>query len=418
MDLIYHFGLHIFKILLVVASPFNKKAQMWLQGRKGLYSHIKSQLNENETRIWIHAASLGEFEQGRPIIEALKKQKPEQKIVLTFFSPSGYEIQKNYEFADYVFYLPLDTWRNAKKFVEFIRPEFAIFVKYEFWYNHLNALKKRNIPSYLISAIFRKDQVFFRFYGRWYRKMLYKFDHFFVQNKESKELLKTIDLENVTVSGDTRFDRVYDIATTVKTFPIVEKFCKNQFTIIIGSSWKTDEEILFDFINENSNKIKFIIAPHEIHESNIERIISNLQKDVRRYSSATEKSVEEADILIIDNIGILSSIYQYANIAYIGGGFGSGIHNILEAATFGLPVLFGPNYKKYKEAVDLIKSKGAFLVKDKITATKQLQKLSSNKGYLKKTSEICIDYVKQKKGATDTITEYLNENKKLAASIL
>ena len=410
MDLIYHLGLHLFKILLVVASPFNKKAKMWLHGRKGWYDHVKRKLTENETRIWIHAASLGEYEQGRPVIEALKRKKPKQKIVLTFFSPSGYEIQKNYEFADYVFYLPLDTKRNAKRFIHLIRPDFVIFIKYEFWHNFLNTLKRQNIPTYLVSAIFRKDQVFFHWYGKWYRKMLYQFDHFFVQNSESKQLLEMIDIKEATVSGDTRFDRVYDIASTVKSFPVVEKFCNNKFTFILGSSWKADEEILFDFINDSNNQVKFIIAPHEIHNTNIERIISNLKKKYQRYSLATQINVNEADILIIDNIGILSSIYQYGNIAYIGGGFGSGIHNILEAATFGLPVLFGPNYKKFKEAIELIELGGAFVVKDSVSVTNQLQKLIKDKEHLELTSNKCKDYIKAQKGATITITEYLHNN--------
>ncbi len=405
MDLIYHLGLYLFKVLLIVVSPFNKKAGLWLQGRKDMFNQIQSELKQNEKRVWFHAASLGEFEQGRPIIEALKKKYPEQKIVLTFFSPSGFEIQKNYEYADYVFYLPLDTKRNAKRFIQLLHPEFVIFIKYEFWRNFLHILKKQNIPTYLVSAIFRRDQVFFHWYGGWYRKMLNSFNHFFVQNQESKKLLQNFGFENVTVSGDTRFDRVNDIAAKAKPFPLVEQFCNNHTTLILGSSWKADEEILFDFINDN--QVKVIIAPHEIHDSNIERIISRITRKKQRYSLANETNIKDADVLIIDNIGMLSSIYQYGHVAYIGGGFGSGIHNILEAATFGLPVLFGPNYQKFKEAVDLIKLDGAFEVKDKVTVKKHLQKLLSDQGYLLTKSEICKKYVENQKGATEAIVNYL-----------
>ncbi len=408
--MLYHLGLHLFKFLLTLVSPFNKKAKLWLQGRKGIFKHIQSKLGKNEQRVWIHAASLGEFEQGRPIIEAIKNRFPEKKIVLTFFSPSGYEIQKDYKFADYVFYLPLDLKRNAKKFIELVRPEYVIFIKYEFWRNFLHVLKHQNISTYLVSAIFRKDQVFFRWYGGWYRKMLHSFNHFFVQNQESKELLTILGYDNVTISGDTRFDRVATIAEKAKSFPLIEQFCNNQTTLILGSSWKTDEEVLFDFMNNPKNEVKIIIAPHEIHESNIERIISKLTKKVQRYSKADETNVKDAAILIIDNIGMLSSIYQYGDVAYIGGGFGSGIHNILEAATFGLPVLFGPNYHKFKEAVDLIKLGGAFEVKDKVAVNQHLIKLLSNKEYLATKSKICREYVENQKGATTAIVKYLAEN--------
>jgi len=407
MDLIYLLGLHLFKLLLVVVSPFNKKAQMWVRGRKHIFPELKDKLQKNERRVWIHAASLGEFEQGRPVIESLKKSNPELKIFLTFFSPSGYEIQKNYEYADYVFYLPLDTVKNAKRFVQLVEPEFVIFVKYEFWRNFLNTLKKQNIPIYLISSIFRKEQVFFRPYGKWYRNMLNNFEWFFVQNDESKNLLEKIGYKNITVSGDTRFDRVSEISSRAKSFPLIQKFTQNQFTIILGSSWKADEEILFDFINNKENKIKFIIAPHEIHESNIERIISNIKRQIVRYSKLNAENAENADILIIDNIGILSSVYQYGHVAYIGGGFGSGIHNILEAATFGLPVLFGPNYQKFQEAFDLIKLGGAFEIEGKQSVTEKLLNLFLDTELYKGASRVCREYIEKQRGASETITNYL-----------
>lgn len=407
MNGIYHLGLFLFKVLLIAASPFNEKAKMWISGRKHLFNKIQNQLKNNEKRIWIHAASLGEFEQGRPIIEEIKKEIPQFKIVLTFFSPSGFEIQKNYKYADYVYYLPLDTRRNAKKFVSLINPAFVIFVKYEFWRNHLYVLKEYDIPTYLVSAIFRKDQVFFRPWGKWYRKILDYFSWFFVQNRASEEILQHFGFKNISISGDTRFDRVNQIAQKAKTFPIIEKFVNEHFTIIVGSSWKADEEILFDYINNKARKIKFIIAPHEIHESNIQRIISSLRVKNERYSKANEETLKEADALIIDNIGMLSSIYQYGKIAYIGGGFGSGIHNVLEAATFGLPTLFGPNYKKYQEAVDLIKLGGSFEVKNSGSATELLNKLFQDREFLENSGKICYNYIENKKGACKSIINFL-----------
>jgi 3-deoxy-D-manno-octulosonic-acid transferase len=407
MNFVYHIGLYIFKFLLIIASPFNLRAKKWIAGRKNLFNKISSQLKSNEKRIWIHAASLGEFEQGRPVIEEIKKQWPDLKIVLTFFSPSGYEIRKDYELADYVFYLPLDTRSNANKFIELIKPEFAIFIKYEFWFNFLYSLRKKNIPTYLISAIFRKDQVFFRPWGIWYRKVIGYFEWLFVQNQVSLELLYKFGYKNASISGDTRFDRVHQIGATAKNIPIVEKFKDGQFTIIIGSSWKADEEILFDFINGIQANTKFIIAPHEIHEANIERITNNLKVNYQRFSKADLQNVSMPKVLIIDNIGLLSSIYQYGKIAYIGGGFGSGIHNVLEASTFGQPVLFGPNYKKYQEAVDLIKLGGAFEVNKSGDVKEILNKLIADKAYLEKASAISRKYVEDNRGACKTIMEYL-----------
>jgi 3-deoxy-D-manno-octulosonic-acid transferase len=407
MNLFYHFGLYVFKFLLLMASPFNTRAKKWLNGRKNLFKYISGQIKENEKRIWVHAASLGEFEQGRPIIEEIKKYKPEFKIVLTFFSPSGYEIRKDYEHADYVFYLPLDTSLNAKKFINLVKPEFAIFVKYEFWRNLLFYLKKKEIPVYLISAIFRKDQVFFRPWGKWYRKVLGCFEWMFVQNQASQELLNKYGYKNVSISGDTRFDRVFQIASQSKDIPLAKQFSENNFTIVLGSSWKADEEILFDLINNQTDSIKYIIAPHEIHEENIQRIIGNLKVSYQRYSAIEADKLKNSKVLIIDNIGLLSALYRYGNVAYIGGGFGSGIHNVLEAATYGLPVLFGPNYKKYQEAVDLINLGGAFGVNNKMEVEKILNKLISDNESLEKASSICKEYVDGNKGACQTIMDYL-----------
>lgn len=407
MDTIYEVALILFRVLFGLISPFNKKIKQWIKGRKDLFKQIEDELKNDKFRIWIHVASLGEFEQGRPIIELLKKKYPKYKIVLTFFSPSGYEIQKNYRYVDYVFYLPLDTKRNATKFIKLINPNIAIFVKYEFWYNHLKALQNHNIPILLISGIFRANQTFFKWYGKWYKRMLYKFSYFFVQNKESKKLLEHIGIHHVSIAGDTRFDRVIDIASKTKPIPIIENFCNNNISVIFGSSWKADEDLFFEFINKENKGVKFIIAPHEIHESNIKRIESNITKPTQRYSKINDNYEYNDDVLIIDNIGMLSSIYQYGSIAYIGGGFGSGIHNILEAATFGLPVMFGPNYYKFQEAVDLIKLKGAFEIKNKVEAELTLRKLIDNKQVYDETALICKNYVENKKGASSMIIDYI-----------
>ena len=406
MEFLYYLGLKVFRILLYIASPFNVKAKQWLVGRDNIFQNIQSKLKNNESRVWFHAASLGEFEQGRPIIEAIKSKTPELKIVLTFFSPSGYETMKDYSFADYVFYLPDDTKKNAKKFINLIEPKYAVFIKYEFWFNYLKTLKQLNIKTYLISTIFRKNQTFFKWYGSWYRKMLNYFTYFFVQNQESKELLNSLNYSNVEIIGDTRFDRVYEISKELKDFPVISKFCENNTVFIAGSSWKADEDIFINYINKN-DKIKYIIAPHEIHEKNIRRIIDSIQLNAIRYSEANESNIREYQVIIIDNIGILSSLYQYGDIAYIGGGFGSGIHNVLEAATFGMPTIFGPNYKKYQEAVDLIENNAAFTISDFNSFERIMNNLISDKKKLKESAENAKKYIENNRGATEKILNHI-----------
>ncbi len=409
MSYLYELGLVIFRFLLIVASPFNGKAKLWINGRKKLLPHISLKLSneKREKRIWVHAASLGEFEQGRPIIEHIKKSRPEYVIILTFFSPSGYEIRKDYEFADYVFYLPEDTARNAKKFIDILRPEMALFIKYEYWYNHLMYLKKKAIPVYMVSAIFRKNHIFFKWYGFWYRKMLKAIKYFFVQNETSKHLLNKLGYTNVSVGGDTRFDRVVEIAEKAEKYPEIEKFKGFNKILIAGSTWKEDEEILIEYINNNNNKNwKYIIAPHEIHERNIRRIENALQKSSVKYSEAKKVNLSEKDVLIINNVGILSSIYQYGDIAYIGGGFNTGIHNILEPATFGLPVIFGPDYTDFQEAHDLIGMGGAYSIKNKKKFTRIINKLITN-NLIKQKGGICKNYIEEKKGATFKIVNWI-----------
>lgn len=410
MTILYLLGIRIFQILVLLASPFNSKAKLWLKGRKEIFKSLKRNIGLNEKIFWIHCASLGEFEQGRPLIEALKSEYPQHKILLTFYSPSGYEIRKNYEQADYVYYLPLDTPLNAKHFVEIVKPQAVFFVKYEFWYFFLREIHKHNIPLYLVSGIFRKNQRFFKPNGIKSRKMLKWFTHFFLQNEESKELLQSINITNVSVTGDTRFDRVYDITQKAKPLPLVESFAKDKIVLIAGSSWKSDEELLLKYFNESSYAFKMIIAPHEIHKENINRIEKTVadSKTVLKFSEANKTNIQNADVLIIDSIGILSSVYKYGKIAYIGGGFGKGIHNILEAATFGLPILFGPNYLKFKEAVELIDLKGAFSIKNYDELKSNLNYFLSDLEKIKEAGKISSKYVEQNRGATAHI---LNEIK-------
>ncbi len=404
MIFFYKTGIFIYSLIIRIYSVFNEKARFFVRGRKNWKKNLAQKIDVNSKYIWFHCASLGEFEQGRPVIEELKEQFPHYKIVLTFFSPSGYEIRKNYALADVVAYLPMDTKQNAKTFLDIVNPEKAFFVKYEFWHFYISELKKREIPLYIISAIFRENQQFFKktTWGKWYLKTLTRVDHFFIQNEKSGELLKTVGISNFTVSGDTRFDRVAAIAKVSKEIPIVEKFRGNSMLIVAGSTWKPDEELLAEFINQNT-VIKFIIAPHEVSVANMNRIQQLLKKPAVLFSKVNETEIDTFQVLIIDSIGLLSSLYRYGKIAYIGGGFGVGIHNILEAATFGLPVIFGPNYKKFKEADDLTVEGGACSVTDSGELRNALNKLISQKTELDKASEICRNYVAKNVGSTKLI---------------
>lgn len=409
MVLIYNLGIFFYGIAIRITALFNLKAKQFVIGRKNWQKELHAKIEDGAKYLWFHCASLGEFEQGRPVIENLKKKFPDIKIVLTFFSPSGYEIRKNYNGADVICYLPIDTKHNARNFINIVKPEKVFFVKYEFWYNYISELKSQQIPLYIISAIFRENQQFFKntLWGKWYRKILFYFEHIFVQNEKSAELLKNNGIMNFTISGDTRFDRVAEIAAGAKQFQIVEKFKGNAMLIVAGSTWKPDEELLVEFINnyKATNKVKFIIAPHEVSASNINRIHQLLKKPVISFSKIDNTSINDFDVLIIDSIGILSSLYQYGNIAYIGGGFGVGIHNILEAATFGLPIIFGPNYTKFKEAVDLVEEKGAFPIQNYNGLKGALNLLLNDKTELKNTSEISKNYVEKNVGSTKLIVK-------------
>jgi 3-deoxy-D-manno-octulosonic-acid transferase len=407
MVLIYNLGIFFYGLAIRIAALFNLKAKQFVIGRKNWQKELETKIAGEAKYLWFHCASLGEFEQGRPVIENVKKKFPDYKIILTFFSPSGYEIRKNYNGADVICYLPIDTKANARNFLNIVKPEKVFFVKYEFWYNYIIELKSQQIPLYIISAIFRENQQFFKNtpWGKWYRKILFNFEHIFIQNQKSAELLKKIGVTNLTISGDTRFDRVAEIAAGAKQFKIVEKFKGETMIVVAGSTWKPDEELLVEFINnyKTNNKVKFIIAPHEVSASNINRINQLLKKPAISFSKIENEAVDNFDVLIIDSIGILSSLYQYGNIAYIGGGFGVGIHNILEAATFGLPIIFGPNYTKFKEAVDLVEEKGAFSIQNYNGLKGALNLLLNDKTRRKNTSEISKNYVEKNVGSTKLI---------------
>ena len=411
MLLIYNFSIRIYFSLILISSVFfkNKKAKLWIDGRKNLIHKLKSAINPNEKLVWFHVASLGEFEQALPLIEEIKSKFSNYKILLTFFSPSGYEIKKNYQGVDYIFYLPLDTKSNARNFIKTVNPNLVIFVKYEFWYHYLNILKNRNIPTFIVSAIFRKNQRFFKSYGKFFQKTLKSFTHIFVQNESSKKLLHSIDIDNVTIAGDTRFDRVAKIAFRSKNIALIQNFKQNKQIFIAGSSWQKDEEILIKFINESKADLKYIIAPHEIKQENIDRITNSIKTNSLKFSEANQETISKFNVLIIDNIGMLSSLYKYCEIAYIGGGFGVGIHNILEAATFGLPVIFGPNYTKFQEANELIQKNGAFSINEYNDFNQIVSKLISEKSYHQQTAEISKNYVESKLGATKIIMDKLSD---------
>ena len=399
MRFLYNIGIYLYQLAIFIASFFNTKAKKLRIGQAEAFIVLKQKIDPNTRYVWFHAASLGEFEQGRPVIEQLKKEKPDTKILLTFFSPSGYEIRKNYALADIVSYLPLDTASAAKKFVEMLNPSKAIFIKYEFWPNYLQALKAAGIPVYSISAIFRPGQIFFRWYGQWYKKLLGGIDHIFVQDKASLDLLKTHGVDKVSIAGDTRFDRVADLAAQAKTIPLVEAFVKDTEKVIVaGSSWPKDEELLVRYLKLHPD-VKMILVPHEIHAAHIMGISKLLDANFVRYTEATEANVQTANCLVVDTIGLLSSIYRYGHVAYIGGGFGVGIHNTLEAAVWNVPVVFGPMYEKFREARDLIAIGGAFSIPDYEMLEAKLDALLKDE----KAGVIAGEYVKQNTGATKLI---------------
>lgn len=398
--LIYNLAIVLYEYILAIVALWNRKARLWCEGRKGIFQRMQQAIAAEDRVVWMHVASLGEFEQGRPILETIREQYPDRKILLTFFSPSGYEIRKNYAGADYIFYLPSDTPSNVRRFLEIAHPEVAIFVKYEFWLNYLTQLKRRGVRSYLVSAIFRPDAIFFRSVGGMWRKALDAFDQMFVQNDESRELLHSIGFDNVIVAGDTRFDRVAAIARAAKPVDVVARFKGEDRLFVAGSTWGPDEEILLELVNENPD-IKFVIAPHEMDESRIAKIIATTRGGAVRYTQCSERSdFSGVQVLVLDTIGILSSVYGYALWSYIGGGFGVGIHNTLEAATFGLPIAFGPNYHKFKEARDMVALGAAASVGSADELKSWFRPLRNDEQLLARVSATAKDYTAKNQGAT------------------
>ena len=442
---IYNIFLFLYLLGIRITALWNPKARLWLNGRKaeagGWMSEVGSQKSEagsskseqtphsplatnHSPLVWMHCSSLGEFEQGRPVLEAIKQKYPSVKIVLTFFSPSGYEVRKNYPGADHILYLPLDSKANARKFLQLVQPSFVVWIKYEYWYYFLTEIKKKQIPCILVSGIFRKDQPFFKWYGRLHRYMLESFNHLFVQTAASKQLLGSIGFTNtVSVSGDTRFDRVVQIAEQFEPIDIIEQFCGNSKVVVAGSTWTEDEEEIDHYANTNPG-VKFIIAPHEIDEDHLKEI-EKLFKYSVRYSQlsvtgyqlpGTGNREPGTNTLIIDNIGMLSKLYKYATITYVGGGFGDdGVHNVLEAAVYGKPVVFGPVYDKYIEAVELVQHGGAFVINTALELEETFNELLTDNHSYQSACEAARNYVYTNKGATDSIMQYVYENRLLTS---
>ncbi|WP_445719497.1 3-deoxy-D-manno-octulosonic acid transferase [Flavobacterium sp.] len=409
--------------LLKIVALFSPKMKLFVDGRKSVFQNLADKIQTSDKTIWFHAASLGEYEQGLPVIEAIKQQFPTHKIVVTFFSPSGYEVRKNNTVADVTVYLPLDTISNAKQFVELVHPEMVFFIKYEYWPNYLNELKKQHIKTYLISGILRENQAFFKWYGGFYRNALKTFDYFFVQNESSKNLLQSIGFNNVKVSGDTRFDRVVSILERDNSLDFIEQFKNldsaqldknvNQKSkiVVIGSSWPKDESLLVNYINKSSDDVKFIIAPHNIKQEQIQELKNSISKKTILFSDVETRliaSLKEYNVFIIDTIGILTKIYSYADIAYVGGGLGtSGLHNILEPATFGVPVVIGPNYSHFAEATALVNMEGCISIQNQTELNEAFDLLLHNEDERLEKGHICSTFVQMNKGATKTIMNHI-----------
>ena len=406
--MLYNLAIALYDILVHLAAPFSRKPRKMMKGHWVVYELLRQQVEKEARYIWFHAASLGEFEQGRPLLEAIREKHPDYKILLTFFSPSGYEVRKHYRGADIVCYLPFDKPRNVRKFLDICNPCMAFFIKYEFWKNYLDELHRRGIPVYSVSSIFRRDQIFFKWYGGTYRSVLKNFDRLFVQNETSKRYLAKIGIDRTTVVGDTRFDRVLQIRQEAKSLPLVEKFKgSNRFTFVAGSSWSPDEDLFLEYFNTHPS-MKLIIAPHVIDENHLVEIIGKLKRPYVRYTRADMDNVLKADCLIIDCFGLLSSIYRYGEVAYIGGGFGAGIHNTLEAAVYGIPVIFGPKFQHFMEAVQLLEAQGAFLIKNYGELEALLDRCQRDEAFLHTAGANAGNYVVGNSGATERIMRHLS----------
>jgi 3-deoxy-D-manno-octulosonic-acid transferase len=408
MLFLYNLTIYIAGFFLKIIALFSPKIKLFVEGRKNVFSVLEEKIKADDKTIWFHSASLGEYEQGLPVIEKIKEKYPSHKIIVTFFSPSGYEVRKNNAVADVTIYLPLDTKSNAKRFLKLVHPEFAFFIKYEFWLNYLKELEKSKTPTYLISGIFRDNQMFFKWYGGFYRKALNTFTYFFVQNENSKQKIEAIGFNNVIVSGDTRFDRVNAILERDNRLDFVENFKNNQPTIVVGSSWPKDEILITEYINQAPKNTKFIIAPHNIKPDQILDLLSKITKPTILFSEKENRDLSDYSVFIIDTIGILTKIYSYGTIAYVGGGFGNpGIHNILEPATFGIPIVIGPNYSNFAEAVDLVKIGGCMPISTSEELKLIFDQLLNDKNVLEEKSKICKSFIQDHKGATETIMKLI-----------
>lgn len=398
----YTIAIYLYALAVRLASLTNRKARLMIKGHRKTWRTLRDHAKERQHYVWFHAASLGEFEQGRPLMERLRREHPEKRILLTFFSPSGYEVRKDYAGADLVCYLPFDTPLNARRFVRLVQPEKAFFIKYEFWHHYIDELHRAGVPVYSVSSIFRNDQIFFRPYGRGYARVLHHFNHFFVQNEASRRLLNSLGVTQISVTGDTRFDRVIDIRNQAKSLPLAAALTGDSRTIVAGSTWPPDEEILIPYFNRHP-ELKLIIAPHEVNEERLRSIEQRLKRPALRYSQATPESSAQADCLIIDGYGLLSSLYRYATLAYVGGGFGVGIHNVPEAAVYGVPVFFGPNNQRFREARDLINEGGSFEVTSADDFQAQADRLLADERALAKSGQAAGDYIRRNSGATEAI---------------
>jgi 3-deoxy-D-manno-octulosonic-acid transferase len=406
---IYSFLVHIAWFHLKLIAYLKPKIKLFVEGRKSVFAVLENSITNTDAVIWMHVASLGEYEQGLPILQKLKTNYPKHKLLLTFFSPSGYEIKKNTKAADIVTYLPLDTISNAEKFIQLVNPKLTIFIKYEIWPNYLNTLQKKEIPTFLVSALFSKRQTYFKWYGEFMRKSLKTFNHFFVQDENSLELLKTIDFTNTTVSGDTRFDRVSEILERDNTLSFMTKFKQDKFCFVAGSSWPEDEKIIVEHINNSKYGAKYVIAPHNIKEGQIKSLKESISKRTILYSEIGNKQLEDFEVLLVDTIGLLTKIYSYADIAYVGGGFKTGLHNTLEPAVFGIPILIGPNYKGFKEAEDLVEKGGTIVIKNKDEFSNAFKKLFNDKSTARQIGQINKKYTFSKTGATTKLMNHLKQ---------
>ncbi len=401
MRIFYCIGIFLYRLGIFFASPFNAKARLWQQGRKNIFEKLSLAIHPSDHPVWIHSASLGEYEQAKPLIEKIKASSPNTKVLATFFSPSGYEIRKNDSLPDYVFYLPMDSIRNVRRFMDIVQPSMALFVKYEYWFNYIHELNKRDVPFYYVCAIFRPTQYFFKPIGNWFALQLKKAAGFFVQNETSANLLKSIGISNIEICGDTRFDRVHAIASLPYTLDFVEQFKQDSKLLVAGSTWQPDEQLLSQLFS-NLSGYKMVVAPHEI--SRVQEVLNTFRSfKVIQYSNIQGHNLADYDILILDTIGILSKVYKYSTISYVGGAFKTGLHNILEAAVFGVPLFYGPHYSKFNEAVALVQSKGAFSVTSATQMLDIIKRFQDKPNYYEETCSICQEYVNDNIGAVDKI---------------